>query len=297
MSGPTVAFLGLGAMGAPMAANLLAAGFPVRLWNRTRSKLKDWSGAQTATTPRAAAEGAAVVITMLADDAAVEAVTFGPDGVLAGLGPDATHVGMSTVSVACTRRLVEAHAARDCHYVAAPVFGRPEAARARQLWIVAGGPSECLARLEPVFEVLGQGVFALDEAPRAALLKLVGNFLIGAMIEALGEALALAERGGLDPERVVEILGESLFPTPVFRGYGARIARTEFEPAGFALPLALKDFGLIRAAAEEAGVPMPLGELVRSRLEESRRRGRDHFDFAGLAALVREAAGLPAVRG
>jgi len=295
MTGP-VAVLGLGAMGAPMAANLVAAGFSLRVWNRTAAKAKALTGAAWAATPREAAEGAAVVITMLADDAAVEATTFGPHGLLWGLGPDAVHVGMSTVSVACTRRLVETHAERGLAYVAAPVFGRPEAARARQLWIVAGGAADWLARLEPVFDALGRGVFTLGTAAEAALLKLVGNFLIGAMIESLGEALALAERGGLDPERVVEILGESLFPSPVFRSYGARLARTEFEPAGFPLPLALKDFNLIRAAAEEAGVPLPVAELVRGRLEESRRRGRDRFDFAGLAALIREAAGLPAVR-
>ncbi|HXG44427.1 MAG TPA: NAD(P)-dependent oxidoreductase [Gemmatimonadales bacterium] len=295
MTGP-VAFLGLGAMGTPMAANLLAAGFALRVWNRTAAKAKALTGAEWAASPREAAEGAAVVITMLADDAAVEATTFGPHGLLAGLGPDGVHAGMSTVSVACTRRLVVAHAERGSAYVAAPVFGRPEAARARQLWIVAGGASDRLARLEPVFDALGRGVFTLGTAAEAALLKLVGNFLIGAMVESLGEALVLAERGGLDPERVVEILGESLFPSPVFRSYGARIARAEFEPAGFALPLALKDFNLIRAAAEEAGVPLPVAELVRGRLEESRRRGRDRFDFAGLAALVREAAGLPPVR-
>jgi 3-hydroxyisobutyrate dehydrogenase-like beta-hydroxyacid dehydrogenase len=292
----TVGFLGLGAMGAPMAANLVAAGFALRLWNRSPGKAVAVGGAAIAATPREAALGADFVITMLADDSAVEAVTYGPDGLLAGLSEGAVHIGMSTISVAATRRLVAAHAGQGRGFIAAPVFGRPEAARAKLLWIVPGGTPESITRATPVFEALGQGTFPMPGAEHAALAKLVGNFLIGATVEALGEALVLAEKGGLDPEQMLAMLTATLFNAPVYKNYGPRIARTEFVPAGFALPLALKDFRLILQAAEEVAVPMPIAELVRARIVEALERNREAYDFAGLASVIREQAGLPGTR-
>jgi 3-hydroxyisobutyrate dehydrogenase-like beta-hydroxyacid dehydrogenase len=283
-------------MGAALATNLVAAGFPVRVWNRSRARAEALKGVTVADTPREAAQGADFVITMLADDAAVEAVTGGVNGLLEGLASEAVHIGMSTVSLAATRRLAELHAAKGRCYVAGPVFGRPEAARAGQLWIVAGGDPVVVGRCEPVLKALGQGLFVLGSATEAILTKLAGNFMIGATVEALGEALALGEKGGLDPDQLLGVLTGTLFGSPVVRNYGARIARTDFEPAGFAMPLGLKDFRLILAAAAETGVPMPLAELVRERLENALRRGRDHYDWAGLASVIREAAGLPALR-
>lgn len=288
----TVAFLGLGAMGMPMAANLVAAGFTVRAWNRSSHRTESLAGAIPCPTPREAASGAEFVLTMLADDAAVEAVTQGADGILAGLGPEAIHLGMSTLSLPAVRRLVQAHADRGRSYVAAPVFGRPEAARAKLLWIVPGGDAIPLSRAEPVFAALGQATFLMPTAEQAALAKLAGNFLLGATIEALGEALVLAEKGGLDPEQFLDLMTSTLFGTPVHRSYGARIARTEFVPPGFALSLARKDFRLILGAATETGVPMPLAELVLGRLDAAVRLGRADYDFAGLASVIREESGL-----
>jgi 3-hydroxyisobutyrate dehydrogenase-like beta-hydroxyacid dehydrogenase len=292
----TVGFLGAGAMGAPMAANLVAAGFAMRVWNRSRARAEGIAGATVAATPREAATGADFVITMLADDAAVESVTFGADGLLAGLGPEGIHIGMSTIAVAATRRLVVAHAGQHRAYLAAPVFGRPEAAAAKLLWIVPGGDAPTVARCAPLFAALGQGTFPMPGAEQAALAKLAGNFLIGATIEALGEALVLGEKGGLDPEQLLALFTGTLFSAPIYRNYGPRIARTEFTPAGFALPLALKDFRLILDAARGAGAPMPLAELVKDRLSEALRLGREDHDFAGFATVIREEAGLPARR-
>ena len=289
----TVAFLGLGGMGAPMAENLIAAGFALRAWNRSPAKTAALVGAVPAGSPRDAAVGADFVITMLADDRAVEEVVFGSDGLLGGLAPGATHLGMSTISLAATRRLVQAHADHGQEYVAAPVFGRPEAAKARLLWIVPGGPAAAIERARPVFAALGQGNFPMESAEHAMLAKLAGNFLIGAMVESLGEALVLAERGGLDPERLLAMLTGTLFPAPVYKSYGARIARTEFTPPGFALPLALKDFRLVLQASEETGAPMPLAELVEDRLATALGLGREGYDFAGLTSVIREEAGLP----
>jgi 3-hydroxyisobutyrate dehydrogenase-like beta-hydroxyacid dehydrogenase len=293
----TIGFLGLGSMGFPMAANLVAGGFGVRVWNRTPGKAAGLAGVTVCRTPREAASGAEFVLTMLADDAAVEGATGGPDGLLAGLAPGAVHVGMSTISVAATARLARQHAEGGRGFIAAPVFGRPEAARARQLWIVPGGDAELLRRAEPVFAALGQGTFPQTAAEHAALAKLAGNFLIGATIEALGEALSLGEKGGLDPERLLAMLAGTLFGSPVVKNYGARIARTEFVPPGFTLTLARKDFRLIQEAARDQKVPMPLAELVSDRLTEAIRLGRDGYDFAGFASVIREEAGLAARRG
>ena len=288
----TIGFLGLGAMGFPMAANLVSAGFEVHAWNRSPGKAEALTGARIARTPREAAVGAEFVVTMLADDAAVEGATGGPDGLLAGLAPGGVHLSMSTLSLAATRRLARLHDEQARGFVAAPVFGRPDAARGRQLWIVPGGDPRIVRQADPIFAALGQGTFPQPAAEQAVLAKLAGNFLIGATIEALGEALALAEKGGLDPERLLDILTSTLFGSPVVRSYGGRVARTEFTPPGFALPLARKDFRLILDAARETAVPMPLAELVADRLTEALRLGRDEYDFAGLASVIREEAGL-----
>ena len=287
-----VGFIGLGAMGEPMAANLIAAGFTVRAWTRTTAKIAALRGATACRHPREVSEGAHFVITMLPDDAAVESVTVGAEGILAGLGPGATHISMSTISVAFTRKLADMHVRSGCGFIAAPVFGRPDAARTRTLWIVPGGETRLLEKADPLFKALGQGTFPQQRAEHAALVKLAGNFLIGATVEAIGEALALAEKGGLDPEALLSMLCSTLFGSPVFKNYGARVARTDFVPPGFTVNLARKDFKLIQSAAAETKVPMPLADLVARRLTDAIRLGRGEYDFAGFASVIREAAGL-----
>jgi 3-hydroxyisobutyrate dehydrogenase-like beta-hydroxyacid dehydrogenase len=185
---------------------------------------------------------------------------------------------MSTISLNATRRLARGHAERGRGFLAAPVFGRPEAARARLLWIVPGGDPALIKRAEPVFAALGQATFPMATPEQAVLAKLAGNFLIGATIESLGEAFVLAG---------------TLFGSPVVKNYGPRIARTEFTPPGFALPLARKDLRLVQEAAQETAVPMPLAELVADRIDEALRAGRQGYDFAGFASVIREEAGLP----
>jgi len=293
MTQSIVAFLGLGAMGYPMARNLVASGFMVRAWNRTSDKAAALVGAIAVPSPRAAAEGASIAITMLADDAAVESVISGPDGLLAGLGPGSLHIGMSTVSIALTRNLTDRHGRAGLHYVAAPVFGRPDAADKRLLWIVAGGNANDLAACSPVFAALGQGVFPFKMPIHAALAKLAGNFLIAATVEALGEALALGEKAGVEPGRLLEMLTGTLFGSPVVKGYGGRIAQTSFEPAGFRMALGLKDVNLALAAGLELGVPLPLAQLARERIETALTRHRGNLDWSGFATVIREAAGLP----
>jgi 3-hydroxyisobutyrate dehydrogenase-like beta-hydroxyacid dehydrogenase len=286
-----VGFIGLGRMGRAMAANLVAAGFTVRTWNRTPGKAP--AGAVECRSPREVAEQCAIVATMLADDAALEQVTFGDGGLLAGLRRGGIHVSMSTISVALSRKLREAHSAAGQGYVAAPVFGRPEAAQKKQLWIVCGGEQKDLAACERLFTALGRGTFTVAEAPQANVVKLIGNFLIATTIESLGEATAVAEKAGLDPSRLVEFFGGTMFASTVFTGYGARVAATEFEPAGFAMPLALKDVTLALQAGHELRAPLPMASLLRDRLLAALARGRDGWDWSGLTSVAREEAGLP----
>jgi len=283
-------------MGLPMARNLVQAGFDVRAWNRTAARAREVPGALAAATPAAACGGADFAVSMLADDAAVEATVLGSDGVLAGLREGAVHVGASTISVALCRRLAEAHAAKGVGYVAAPVFGRPDAAAAKQLWIVPGGAPADVERCSALFAALGQGTFPMGSAPQASLAKLVGNFMIASTIEMLGESLALAEKAGLDPSRLLGMLTGTLFGAPVVRRYGQLVADTTFEPAGFQLALGLKDVNLALGAGEELRVPLPLASLIRERMLTALARGRDRFDWSGFASVIREAAGLEPVR-
>jgi 3-hydroxyisobutyrate dehydrogenase-like beta-hydroxyacid dehydrogenase len=293
---PRLAVLGTGAMGAPIARNLVAAGFPVAVWNRSPERAAAIAGAQVAATPSAACAGADLVVSMLADDDAVEGVVFRTDGLMHGLRRGGCHVGMSTISVALSRRLAAAHEAAGQGYVAAPVFGRPDAAAARQLWIITGGPVADVERAAGVFAALGQGTFHLGEAAQASLAKLLGNFLIASTIEMLGEALTAVEKAGVPPARFLEVMTGTLFGAPVIRRYGQLIADTEFEPAAFRLELGLKDVDLALQAGEELRAPLPLGELLRERFVTALARGRGELDWSGIAGVIREAAGLPAQR-
>jgi 3-hydroxyisobutyrate dehydrogenase-like beta-hydroxyacid dehydrogenase len=285
----TVAVLGLGQMGRPIAVNLVAAGFAVRTWNRSGGAVE---GAVACATIADAVAAADVALTMLAEDAAVEAVTFGDGRLLAGLRRGTLHVGMSTISVALAGRLAEAHRDAGQGFVAAPVFGRPEAAAARQLWIVPGGDAADVAALASVFAALGQGTFPMPGAREAALAKLCGNFMIAANIEILAEALALGEKGGIPPAALLGMLTGTLFGSPVVKRYGAMIAAGQFTPPGFAMALGLKDMHLVLEAGEQSRTPLPVAELLRSRFLTALATGREGLDWAGIAGVVREQAGL-----
>jgi 3-hydroxyisobutyrate dehydrogenase-like beta-hydroxyacid dehydrogenase len=215
-----IAFIGLGNMGSAMATNLLKAGHTLSVYNRTRTRADALKplGARVASTPGEAAAGAEIAITMLADDHALESVVFGKGNILDSLPPNAIHVSMSTISVALSRRLAAAHAERKQHYISAPVFGRPEAAAAAKLFIVAAGPAAQIERCRPLFDAMGQKTFiAGDDASGANLMKLAGNFLITAVIEGLAESFALVRKAGLDANMFHEVLTNSLFNAPIYK--------------------------------------------------------------------------------
>lgn len=291
-----IGFIGIGRMGAGMAANLLKAGHHVTVYNRTPGKAEALieQGAQMATSIAAACHGDAV-ITMLANDKAVESVVLDRDGVLASLRPGAVHISSSTISVALSRRLTNAHAGAEQCFVAAPVFGRPDAAAAGRLFVVAAGDSGAVRKAMPLLEAIGQRTFVVSEVPEAAnLVKLSGNFLIASVLESLGEALALITKGGIDRQQYVELLTSSLFNVPIYKTYGGLIAGGKFEPAGFVAPLGHKDINLVMAAADELRVPLPLASLLRDRFLTLFAHGGDQLDWSAIGELAALDAGITA---
>ena len=288
-----VGFIGLGRMGVGMAANLLQAGHQVTVYNRTPDKASALlaQGAKAAAKVADACRGEAV-ITMLTNDEAVESVAFGKDGIISTLPAGAVHVSSSTISVALSEKLTQAHAKAGQRFVSAPVFGRPKAAAAGELNIVVGGEPAAVKAATSLFEAMGQKTYVLSESPKAAnLVKLSGNFLIASVIESLGEALALVGKGGVDRGQFMEMLTSSIFSAPIYKVYGGLIVSGEFEPAGFAAPLGQKDIRLTLAAAEELRVPMPLASLLRDRFLTLLAQGGDHLDWAAISELAAKDAG------
>ena len=290
-----VGFIGLGAMGSGMARNLIKAGHNVTVYNRTRSRADELKpdGAIVADTAAQAASGAEAVFTMLADDHALEEITFGAGKLLESLPAGSVHLSASTISVQLSRRLTAAHRERGQHYLAVPVFGRPDAAAAAKLFVVAAGPQFQIERCQPLFSAIGQRTFVAGaEPPMANVVKLAGNFLITTIIEGLAESFALARKSEVDPGQMLEILTGSLFPAPIYKNYGAMVAHEKFEPVGFKLKLGAKDNRLVLSAAEEAGVPMPIASLVRDQFLAAMAQGMAEDDWAAVSKVVYKNAGL-----
>jgi 3-hydroxyisobutyrate dehydrogenase-like beta-hydroxyacid dehydrogenase len=289
-----VGFIGLGHMGAAMAGSLLEAGHEVTVYNRTPSKARGLidRGAHLAACVADACQGDAV-ITMLADDDAVEGIVFGESGVLRSLGERTIHVSMSTISVAMGEWLADGHATAGRRFVAAPVFGRPDVAAKGKLFIVAAGAPDVVGACTPLFDAMAQKTINIGEVPKTAnLVKLSGNFLTASVLEALSEAMALVRKAGIDPHRYFELLTSTLFTGPHFTNYGGLIANGNFQPAGFAAPLGEKDLRLALAAAETLRVPMPLASLVHDRLQTLIARGGERLDWSALGQLAAHDAGL-----
>ncbi|MFT3769527.1 MAG: NAD(P)-dependent oxidoreductase [Minicystis sp.] len=290
-----VGFIGLGNMGRAMAQNLLAAGHELTVYNRTHARTESFAdqGARVADSPAAAAQGAEAVISMLADDRAVEDVVFGDRGILHGLAKGAIHVSSSTISVELSARLSASHHAAGQGFVAAPVFGRPDAAEAKQLWVVAAGWPGDVTYVQPLFDAIGRGTTKVgNEAPAANTVKLAGNFLIASMIESLGEAFTLARKWGSNPQIFLEVFRSVMTKSPLFERYAGLIADEAYEPAGFKMYLGLKDIRLALAAGESAEVPLPLASLLRDQMLSAVARGMGDLDWAALARVSAERAGL-----
>jgi 3-hydroxyisobutyrate dehydrogenase-like beta-hydroxyacid dehydrogenase len=289
-----IGFIGLGNMGQAMARNLIHAGHQLVVYNRNRERAQALAneGAAVADTPAIAAKQE-IVITMLADDNAVESVVFGPNGIIEGMQPGGLHISMSTISPALSQRLSAAHRERGQKYLAAPVFGRPSAAAAAKLAIVVAGPQDAIAKAKPIFDVLGDRTFEVSEEPQHAnLIKLSGNFLIASVIEGLGEVFAVSRKAGLDPQKPFEVFTNSLFDAPVYKNYGQQIIEGKFSPPGFKLPLGFKDIRLMHEAAENLSVPMPLASLINDHFLSAIAKGHGDLDWSALALVAAENAGL-----
>src|SRR5579863_1488854 len=287
-----IAFIGLGRMGSGMARNLIRAGHELTVYNRSAEKARAIEGARVAEWPGGACRGVEAAISMLADDAAVEAVVFGENGIAAGLEPGSTHISSSTISTALARRLAAVHQSRKQGYLSAPVFGRPEAAQAKELVVAPAGPRELIERHEPVFKSIGRVTFVAGSEPwQANAVKLCGNFMIATMLETFGEAFATLRKAGVDPHLFLEIVN-SLFQSPVYAGYGRAVADEKFEPAGFALKLGLKDLRLMLATAEECASPMPIASLVRDHFVSAMAHGQGELDWSSIARVSARNSGI-----
>jgi 3-hydroxyisobutyrate dehydrogenase-like beta-hydroxyacid dehydrogenase len=288
-----IGFIGLGKMGAAIAGNILKAGHEVTVWNRSPEPVAELAkkGARAAKSPEETMQGDAL-FSMLASDAVMRAV--GLDGkLLAGAAKGLIHANMATISTTFARELTAAHETHGLHYVAAPVFGRPDAAEAAKLIVVVGGADAQIKKLTPVFDAIGvRTVIAGAEPEKANLFKIAGNFMIIAALETMGEAFALLKKGGVDPRLFHDVMSNSLFASRVYQGYGQLILGRHFEPAGFEMKLGLKDSDLARNAAKELGMTMPLADLASSHFNEGIGKDMGEKDWSAIADIIATKAGL-----
>ncbi|MBD9675142.1 NAD(P)-dependent oxidoreductase [Pseudomonas sp. PDM18] len=287
-----IGFLGLGGMGAAMAANLIRAGHQVTVWNRSPAAAEPLValGAIAAANP-AQAFDVELVISMLADDNSTRAVLL-ESGALASAKAGLVHLSMATLSTAFVDELIQRHREQGVEFVAAPVFGRTDVAVTGKLNILVAGSEAAIAKAQPVLDVLGQKTWPLGDDPlRAVAVKIAGNFMIASAIEAMGESAALVKTYGVAASEFMEIMGNTLFNAPVYRNYGAQIAEQRFDPAGFRLVLGLKDVGLALSAGYEQRVPLPLASLLRDNLLEAIAHGDGELDWSALSQVALRKSG------
>ncbi len=288
-----IGFIGLGQMGTAIAGNLIRAGHTVTVWNRSPAAVKALvdHGAIAAKTPADTMQGE-VLFSMLASDQAMQDIGLDA-GLLEKAAKGFVHVNLATISPAFARALAAAHDSRGLGYVAAPVFARPEAAAKKNMVVLAAGANDAVAKVEPLLAAIGRRTVRVSETPELAnLFKIAGNFMIMSAVETMGEAFALLRKGGVDPALFLDTMTEGLFAAPVYKNYGKQILGEAYEPAGFYLKLGLKDANLVKGASDELTVPMPLLDLVRGHYEEAMKKGWGEKDWASIAALSAEKAGL-----
>lgn len=290
-----ITFIGLGNMGIGMAQNLLNAGYKLHIYNRTKSKSEALKGDfQVFDHPNEAAEGQDIIITMLSDDAALFEAANGTHGFLLSMKKDAIHISMSTISPDTSRELYNLHQSQGSHYVTAPVFGRPNAAADAKLFICTSGDVETKEKVKDIISLLGQGIYDFGTEPGAAnVVKLAGNFMIMASMETMAEAFTLAEKQGLDREKVADFFGNTVFNAPIYKNYGTLIAKKQYQPVGFKAKLGFKDARLASKIALDAEMPAPLLSLVYNRLLSAVANGNGDSDWVeGIAGGVSTDAGV-----
>jgi|SRR5579871_5290949 len=289
-----VGFIGLGAMGRNMVRRLLQAGHKVTVFNRTRKRSEELAaeGAKIAETP-AAASKPGIVMTMVADDAALDEVAFGSTGILKNAERHLIHISLSTVSPTIADRLADAHHRMDQAFLSVPVFGRPEVVAAGNAALVAAGHELAIGHVRPLLQTFAQKIAVISGHPRDAnIVKLSGNFLIASMIESLGEAFALIRKSGIDPKVYFDVMSETLLSLPFVPTYAKIVADESYDTVAFRLRLALKDIRLALEAGERAEVPMPVGNVLRDRVLSGLAKGYEDLDWSAIARVATEDAGL-----
>ncbi|MBS0969991.1 MULTISPECIES: NAD(P)-dependent oxidoreductase [Yersiniaceae] len=288
-----VGFAGLGAMGSAMAENILKAGHGLVVWNRSPQATEALvaQGATGADDPTGLAH-VDVLITMLADDAATWSVVV-ESGLLGQLVPGAVHVNMATISVALARELAALHQTRGISYVAAPVLGRIDVAAAGKLNILAAGEEAALARVQPLFEVMGQKTWHFGNQPEQAnVVKIAANFALASAIESMAEGAALVRNHGVEAPAFLGMLSGTLFNCPAYQNYGGMIAEERYSPAGFKLTLGLKDVNLALEAGNQSHTPLPFAGVLKDNFLDAVAQGDGHLDWSGLATVATRRAGL-----
>jgi 3-hydroxyisobutyrate dehydrogenase-like beta-hydroxyacid dehydrogenase len=277
-----IGFIGLGNMGLNMAKNLISAGYHLQVYNRSIEKADelDQASITKCKTPAEAATGVPAVITMLSDDDVVKQTVTGKDGILQALQKGGVHISMSTISPDVSQFLSDEHQKAGSNYLAAPVFGRPEAAAAKKLWICVSGHPEAKAIVQPILDALGQGIFDFGESAGGAnVVKIAGNFMIMSSLEVMAEAFTLAEKNGLDRAKVADFFGSTIFNAPIYQNYGRLIANKQYEPVGFKAKLGYKDARLAFKLAQQSETPMPVATLIHNRLLSALAKGLGERDW------------------
>jgi len=291
-----IGFIGLGNMGMPMAKNLIDAGYHLQVYNRTASKADELSAASIiiCNTPAQAADGVKILISMLSEDDVLKETVTGEDGILKTFPAGAVHISMSTIAPDTSEELYKLHKISGSTYIASPVFGRPDAAATRKLFICISGDPKAKEIAKPILECLGQRVIDFGEKVSGAnVVKVAGNFMIIASMEMMAEAYTLAEKNGLDRAQVADFFGTTLFSAPIFQNYGKLIATKQFQPIGFKTKLGFKDTRLTLKIAQASLTPMPTAMLVHNRLQSAVAKGWGESDWVeGVSRGVSEDAGV-----
>jgi 3-hydroxyisobutyrate dehydrogenase-like beta-hydroxyacid dehydrogenase len=291
-----IGFIGLGNMGLPMAKNLIEAGYHLQVYNRTLSKTDELGdkGVTKCKTPAEAGKGVSIVISMLSEDEVLIEAVLGEEGFLKHFTKDGLHISMSTISPDTAKLLSEKHKEAGSQYLAAPVFGRPEAAAAKKLWVCTSGSHKSKETAKPVLEALGQGIFDFGEdAGGANVVKIAGNFMIMASLEIMAEAFTLAEKNGIDRLKVAEFFGSTIFNAPIYQNYGKLIAKKQYQPVGFKAKLGYKDARLAFKLSQQSETPMPVATAVHNRLLAAVAKGWGETDWVeGVGRGVSEDAGV-----
>ena len=289
-----VGFIGLGKMGAPIAMNIMKAGFDLTVYNRTPDKMQSLlaEGAQKAASPREAALGADVVMTCLMDDQTELDITIGEHGLLAGLKPGGIHIGTATISPGCSKKLAELHQSNGTSYIAAPLFGRPDAAEAGKILTYIAGDTEAVKACERLIEAYtATHIYMGEDHGRVNSVKLAMNFALVSLVELFSQVYTFAEKSGLEPEFTEELI-LTVMRHPVLSEYTTRLRTRDFEPAAFALSAGYKDVDLMLQAASEVQAPLIFASAIREKFLTALASGMANKDWSAIHEITRKYAGL-----